>query len=357
VSGSTTRAGKDGAGIDALRFEVKDTSVFTIPDLRTRLDTLQNYFFPRLDRLLEESVVMVKEAYGIDAWETMTAVHRPNHRKTSATNMEVAEVCAGLGARRTLSALKTIRPDGVPYSFGPSLLTFSLEPGGTLDTDFLVAAWADAEFIRSTARHFRANGAALESIFNELHIKLRTARWVGTMKGIGERGAMLHGPRWHLPIETDVALDRLKVEFVGLYPLLDTTTRLARYLPSRLPELLEKFQSWYTEREFHEGSPATEIERVGTDESYRMLRAGRWWQVLARDMWTCQSCRRSTREHGVVLHVDHILPRSRGGTDELRNLQTLCLKCNLGKSNRDTTDLRSIALGTSPAAPSKTKNR
>jgi len=42
----------------------------------------------------------------------------------------------------------------------------------------------------------------------------------------------------------------------------------------------------------------------------------------------------------VILHVDHILPRSKGGKDEMINFQTLCDKCNLGKSNTDKTDLR-----------------
>ncbi len=75
-------------------------------------------------------------------------------------------------------------------------------------------------------------------------------------------------------------------------------------------------------------------------ESYHVMRAGLWWHVLARDQWTCCSCGRSTREYGVTLEVDHIVPRSLGGTDDLSNLQTLCSKCNVGKSNQDMTDLR-----------------
>ncbi|TAD79158.1 MAG: HNH endonuclease [Oscillatoriales cyanobacterium] len=30
---------------------------------------------------------------------------------------------------------------------------------------------------------------------------------------------------------------------------------------------------------------------------------------------------------------------AKGGSDELENLQTLCKKCNIGKSNRDSTRL------------------
>lgn len=35
----------------------------------------------------------------------------------------------------------------------------------------------------------------------------------------------------------------------------------------------------------------------------------------------------------VELHVDHIMPWAKGGEIVLENLQTLCSKCNLGKSD------------------------
>lgn len=55
----------------------------------------------------------------------------------------------------------------------------------------------------------------------------------------------------------------------------------------------------------------------------------------------CQCCG-MTRKHGVVLHVDHIKPRSTHPHLQLdiNNLQILCEDCNLGKSNLDDTDWR-----------------
>ena len=55
----------------------------------------------------------------------------------------------------------------------------------------------------------------------------------------------------------------------------------------------------------------------------------------------CQCCGRP-RGNGVVLHVDHIKPRSKFPHLELllENLQVLCEDCNLGKSNKDSTDWR-----------------
>jgi hypothetical protein len=56
-------------------------------------------------------------------------------------------------------------------------------------------------------------------------------------------------------------------------------------------------------------------------------------KVLARDGYRCRHCGISA-DLGAVLHVDHIIPVSKGGTSDLSNLQTLCQDCNLGKTNR-----------------------
>lgn len=56
--------------------------------------------------------------------------------------------------------------------------------------------------------------------------------------------------------------------------------------------------------------------------------------VMKRDNFMCRMCGASpAKDPSVELHVDHIVPWSRGGESTLDNLQTLCKKCNLGKSD------------------------
>jgi 5-methylcytosine-specific restriction endonuclease McrA len=47
----------------------------------------------------------------------------------------------------------------------------------------------------------------------------------------------------------------------------------------------------------------------------------------------CAMCGRTPAEHNVVLQVDHKMPQSWGGTNDLDNLQALCEECNRGKKD------------------------
>lgn len=51
--------------------------------------------------------------------------------------------------------------------------------------------------------------------------------------------------------------------------------------------------------------------------------------VYARDKGKCAWCGSTTN-----LQIDHIIPHSKGGADTLENLQILCQRCNLEKSNK-----------------------
>ncbi len=56
------------------------------------------------------------------------------------------------------------------------------------------------------------------------------------------------------------------------------------------------------------------------------------WEVFKRDKFVCQYC--GACGPNVELEVDHKIPVSRGGTDDIDNLKTACFNCNRGKGNR-----------------------
>lgn len=57
------------------------------------------------------------------------------------------------------------------------------------------------------------------------------------------------------------------------------------------------------------------------------------WACGERDHFICQDCRQPA---GPSFHADHVVPRERGGADELGNLQTLCDRCHGRKTMRET---------------------
>jgi len=59
------------------------------------------------------------------------------------------------------------------------------------------------------------------------------------------------------------------------------------------------------------------------------------FEVLRRDGFRCQYCGRSSSDGDVILEVDHIVPVSKGGTNDLNNLITSCRECNRGKGARE----------------------
>lgn len=87
------------------------------------------------------------------------------------------------------------------------------------------------------------------------------------------------------------------------------------------------------------------------------------FEILKRDNYTCRYCGRRQVRHlsevecrqammavpqmdtrqemtlrqiglvpDIVLEIDHVVPRSKGGTDDPSNLVTACLDCNRGKA-------------------------
>jgi ATP adenylyltransferase len=64
------------------------------------------------------------------------------------------------------------------------------------------------------------------------------------------------------------------------------------------------------------------------------------YEVLRNAKNRCELCGISTDVKAI--EVDHIMPRIRGGSNDISNLQALCYSCNAMKRDRDDTDFRKV---------------
>lgn len=68
----------------------------------------------------------------------------------------------------------------------------------------------------------------------------------------------------------------------------------------------------------------------------KIFTAAERFRVLQRDGFCCVYCGKSAVDGvclSVAFHLDHVYPRSRGGSDLMSNLATACSDCNAGKGD------------------------
>jgi hypothetical protein len=56
------------------------------------------------------------------------------------------------------------------------------------------------------------------------------------------------------------------------------------------------------------------------------------WAIFCRDKFRCVKCGQGAADN-ITIEVDHIVAVAKGGFDTIDNLQTLCGRCNSGKSD------------------------
>lgn len=95
----------------------------------------------------------------------------------------------------------------------------------------------------------------------------------------------------------------------------------------RFNDLVNIYNEWKNGNKFEE---TIRQERKIMNDDIR-------YNVLKRDNYSCQICG-VTAKDGAKLHVDHIIPVSKGGKTVMSNLRTLCEQCNIGKSNKTEND-------------------
>lgn len=107
---------------------------------------------------------------------------------------------------------------------------------------------------------------------------------------------------------------------------------------AKLPSMLPKIH------------PNTKVYRNTDTSEYKLFYRTEEWlklrkQVIDKYGKVCMKCGVDDKE-GIVMHVDHIVPRSLDKTKELdfENLQVLCETCNIRKSNSESIDYRKFSM-------------
>ncbi|MGY8903635.1 MAG: homing endonuclease associated repeat-containing protein [Burkholderiales bacterium] len=105
-------------------------------------------------------------------------------------------------------------------------------------------------------------------------------------------------------------------------------------------QALQKFVEWVNADETAEPNElriqkeSTRNSRPQARRTKREISERLRFRILVRDGFRCGACGASPLENrGTELHVDHIVPWSKGGETVPENLVIKCSRCNLGKGN------------------------
>lgn len=101
---------------------------------------------------------------------------------------------------------------------------------------------------------------------------------------------------------------------------------------------IERFSCDYAylmdrDRRLYEIGYETTLEKYHSKTQRKLMTPELRLQIKVRDNYTCQMCGKYMPDE-VGLHIDHIVPVSKGGKTVPSNLQVLCDKCNRSKSNK-----------------------
>lgn len=343
-----------------ISFDEQDRNLFQVTDARLRADALRHSILPRLHAVLHEAIALIRHVYSIEALEDSIVSFFPHFRQKRPRELEhlYEEAFVGLGGKRVRNKWHgAARKDGKPVQILPFRFAFSLSEEGLMI--FLQNHWVKGltdEFHRKLfAFHLQH-----EAVINMLCLRSEVLPWLAYGGGVRPlspfrdhydymaKHGLFDNHFGALPAPYPVRPRRLSElirNYALFFPVYDCYLQIAKGEPDRFCRLIEMANDWLEAAE----ADGTEVDEVAeatgvaqaaaaAEQRVKVMPAIRW-QVFQRDHWKCVACGRGSQDQ-IILQVDHILPRSRGGTDSLENLQTLCHFCNLGKSNRDATDLR-----------------
>ncbi len=346
-------------------FDNEDRELFLVDDLQLKADAIRYSILPKMQVVVNYAISQIEETYKINVFEDCMIAQAPHYRLNNRKgdvkkNYDFARV--SIRGQRNYEKWKGIEtPDGTEIQVSPFSLNLRLTTVGLLISlanqnqrlskksnkkvfSFLSKYSSPIGLIQKTTKVFdnRICTGSDWLISNE--------NWLQDKFKRNDFDVSMFSNSIPYPIEYKqirLAIERLML----LYPIFHSYIQIGKGNKVKFSDLIVKFNRSLlqkgSENSLNHLNSENAIDLISVKEKAATkvkVMPGIRWQVFKRDNWRCVSCGvKAVESDTVILHVDHILPRLKGGRDEIHNYQTLCYKCNIGKSNKDETDLRKKA--------------
>ncbi|MDR2125256.1 MAG: HNH endonuclease [Prevotellaceae bacterium] len=348
------------AKLNNITLDEEDAALFNLKDdFLLKAKAIKYSILPKLNVLLEETVSRIRKIYGIEVFSENSIVHSaPNFREKRRSDLKIDYNYAfwGLGGSRLPIWDGLKRVDNKPTKIIPHIIGYQFSNNGLMLVfhnskyklkftektceiylNFLLENMEYIQTIQSFSKMLPllTNFRESESIIKPFSEILKSCK----------KDKFYDIPfirKVKFPLDYN-SFNSIINSFVIFFPIYYSLLEIARSKKSPLKELVTKINHnnlYYNYQDVENKKPQTTDEKIllNIDKS-KFVKAGVRWQVFERDDFKCIACGKSAHD-GAILHVDHIIPISKGGSNTMDNYQTLCHLCNIGKSNKSKKNLR-----------------
>ena len=350
------------AKLSNITFDEEDAALFDLKgDFLLKAKAIKYSILPKLNVLLEETISRIRKIYDIEVFNQNSIIHSaPHFREKRQNELKVDYTFAfyGLGGSRLPIWKSFKRIDNKPakiihyvigYVFNKYGLNLVFDPlrwgyklKYTKETyemflDFLLE---NIEYIQTISLSSKMTPIIQE--FENKNIIRPFREIIEDSKEECIYDMRFFTRRIKCPIDYN-ELNELIRYFVVFFPIYYSMLEIAQNKQCSFKDIISKinyeklFDDYPNEENKLQQKDNEEILLNIDDKKF--VKAGVRWQVFERDDFKCVACGKSSHD-GAILHVDHIIPKSKGGSDTMDNYQTLCHLCNIGKSNKSDKKLR-----------------
>jgi hypothetical protein len=351
------------AKLENIKLDEEDAKLLKLKsDLLLKAKGIRYSILPKLNVILEEALSCVRKVYGIEVFNEDSIISSSpafREKRDSELKINYDYAMIGIGGARKSIWKEFPKIDGKDVKIINYKLVFVFTEYG------ISIRFISKDVLKLTDESFR-------KYFDFLKSKLSLVQTIQFLAGMNpffycndiEKNALVpfdellneivkskiyildFSRNLRFPIGIG-ELNEIINSFVIFYPIYVSLLRIAKEETPIFEELISKVKykdiiGMNEQEQINENKitnqEADDILSKNVDDT-KFVKAGIRWQVFERDDFKCVACGKSASD-GAILHVDHIIPRSKGGKDEIDNYQTLCHLCNIGKSNKNNKDLR-----------------